>query len=187
MFTVGVGAYTLVWSLGRNAFALQRHDEALIKEIGQLWSAKEVASLAVYLDSARLPFLVIAIGQNPWYPEHHPTFGAQLIPETHTLFVGANEEVLAFDLRKPALLWRDNADSGFWSLQRYGDFVLMAAELTLVAWDLYGTKQWATFVEPPYDYTVTDGTVHLTVLSVPATFPLAEGPSWHGNLPWRAQ
>jgi hypothetical protein len=60
----------------------------------------------------------------------------------------------------------------------------MAAELALAAWDLRGIKQWETFVEPPYDYTVADGIVHLTVMGVPVSFSLASGPSWDGSLPW---
>lgn len=57
------------------------------------------------------------------------------MPETHTLFVGALDEVLAYDLRDPTRPWRERAEHGFWNWQRYGDYVLMAAELGLAAWD----------------------------------------------------
>lgn len=107
-----------------------------------------------------------------------------LIPETDVLFVGARQAVWAYDLRQPARLWTDTAEEGFLGWRRHGEAVVMSAELGLAAWDLQGRKLWSTFVEPPYGYTVVDHVVHLTVMGVLVTFPLASGPSWGGVLPW---
>lgn len=53
----------------------------------------------------------------------------------------------------------------------------MAAELELAAWDIRARKLWTTFVEPPWDYAVRDGIVHLDVMGSESTFALATGPT----------
>lgn len=51
----------------------------------------------------------------------------------------------------------------------------MAAEIELAAWDLQGRKPWTTFVEPPWDYQVEDGRVHLDVMGMLSDFDLVQG------------
>jgi len=46
----------------------------------------------------------------------------------------------------------------------------------LAVWDVHGRKRWTTFVEPPWDYRVAEGTVHLDVMGRLTSFPLATGP-----------
>ena len=102
--------------------------------------------------------------------------GALVVPETDVLFVGAGERLLAYDLAHPARLWEDVADVGFWRWARYGDVVIMSAELELAAWDLEGTKLWTTFVEPPWSYEVTEDVVELDIMGVESEFSLHRGP-----------
>ena len=120
------------------------------------------------------PFLVVAQRYQPAGYGFYP--GALLIPETELLFLGAGSRLLAFDLSGPARLWEDTADLGFWSWSRYGDTVLMAAELELAAWDLNGRKLWSTFVESPWDFQVTDGRIDLDVMGKFSSFDLKTGP-----------
>lgn len=121
------------------------------------------------------PFLSVA--QRYW-PDHwagsHP--GILLVPETDILFVGAGERVLAYDLRGPSRVWVDTADTGFHCWERYGDVVVLSAELELAAWDIHGKKLWSTPVEPPWEYRVEGGMVALDVMGAKSTFPLLIGP-----------
>lgn len=108
------------------------------------------------------PFLIVTQRYAPTGYGFSP--GVLLVPETHTLFVGAGTRLLGYDLSKPARLWQDQADTGFWSWGRFGPVVLMAAELELAAWDVSGRKLWSRFVEPPWEYTVTGDAVRLDVM-----------------------
>jgi hypothetical protein len=102
--------------------------------------------------------------------------GALLVPETSLLFLGAGTRLLAYDLERPARLWEDRADIGFWRWQRHECFVIMSAELELAAWDTSGHKKWTTFVEPPWSYRVTADTVQLDVMGRLSSFPVETGP-----------
>jgi hypothetical protein len=185
MLRLDVGRYTLAWAIERESYKLRCREATALEEIGTLATAEQVGALAVSRDSSGRPVLLVVAGCDPSYDGYQLDVGALLVPETHTLFVGAFDEVFAYDLRGPTRLWRERAECGFWDWQRHDDYVLMAAELALAAWDLCGIKQWETFVEPPYDYTVADGTVHLTVMDVPVSFSLASGPTSGRSLPWR--
>lgn len=119
------------------------------------------------------PTLVLVQQYEPIW-EHHP--GVLVVPETDVLFVGAGERLLAYDLAQPARLWEDVADTGFWGWARYGEVVIMSAELELAAWTLEGTKLWTTFVEPPWSYEVTDDVLELDIMGVKSEFSLRGGP-----------
>lgn len=103
--------------------------------------------------------------------------GALLIPETSRLFLGAGRRLLAYDLSIPSRLWEDEADTGFWSWSRYGQVVLMAAELELAAWDAWGQKLWSRFVEPPWSYRVHGPSIILDVMSTVTHLNLLSGSS----------
>ena len=98
-----------------------------------------------------------------------------LIPETNRLFLGAGIRLLAYDLSRPARLWEDRTDCGLWHWKRHGQFVLMAAELELAAWDIQGNKLWSHFVEPPWDYSVTDEILRLDVMGNVSHLRLSNG------------
>jgi hypothetical protein len=121
-----------------------------------------------------LPFLVVAQRYSPWGFGFNP--GALLVTETNLLFIGAGTRLLAYELERPARLWEDRADLGFWHWHQHGRFVLMPAELELAAWDTTGQKIWSTFVEPPWSYRVTADIVHLDVMGKTSSFPIETGP-----------
>lgn len=121
------------------------------------------------------PFLVLALRYDP---PHRSGFkpGVLVVPETGTLFVGAGTTLMAYDLNGPRRLWEDAADVGFWCWRRHGELVVMSAELEMAVWDIWGRKLWATFVEPPWHYTVEGGDIHLDVMGTRSRFPIRSGP-----------
>lgn len=119
------------------------------------------------------PFLVVT--QNCRLPGmFDPSF--LLVPETGVLFYGVGERLLAYELAGPSRLWESATDCGLWGWARCGECVIMAAELEMAAWDLRGRKLWSTFVEPPWDYRVEEGVVHLEVMGRSTAFDLVAGP-----------
>ncbi len=123
---------------------------------------------------SKWPFLTVA--QKYWPDGAGFEPGALLVPETSTLFIGAGERLLAYDLKAPKRLWLDSADTGFWQWDRQSDFVLMAAELEFAAWTKEGTKLWTTFVEPPWDYVLTQDSGVLDIMGKKMPFTLLHGP-----------
>jgi hypothetical protein len=121
------------------------------------------------------PFIVVAQRFTPSDDCFFP--GLLLVPETHRLFIGAGTRLLAYELETPQRLWEDATDPGFWSWARYGDVVIMSAELEIAAWDLEGGKLWSRFVEPPWEYEVDDGLVRLDVMGKRSEFALHSGRS----------
>ncbi|CAG0958177.1 hypothetical protein ANRL2_00637 [Anaerolineae bacterium] len=95
---------------------------------------------------------------------------------TDILFVGAGERISAFHINPYKKLWLDTADTGFWFWARFGEYVVMSAELELAAWRITGEKLWTRFVEPPWDYDVVDGQVNLDIMGDKTTFSLEKGP-----------
>lgn len=102
---------------------------------------------------------------------------ALLVPETELLFLGVGERLLAYNLNPPSRLWEDFTDCGIWCWARHGDHVILSAELELAAWDIHGRKQWTMFVEPPWEYMVAGGLIHLDVMGAKSSFSIATGPS----------
>jgi len=180
-FEALVGRYRLTWDCGHpDSYYTQRQQATIVDEIAPDGVDEPFGVLSVGLSDGSWPFLTLRhSGVVPW-TEDTLRLDVVLIPETDILFVGAR----AYDLRQPGRLWTDTAEMGFLGWQRHGGVVVMSAELELAAWDIQGHKLWSTFVEPPYDYTIEDNWVQLTVMGVPTTFPLASGPSWDGSLPW---
>lgn len=120
------------------------------------------------------PFLTLALKYSPSGGGFRP--GCLLIPETDLLFLGAGERLWCYNLNSVQHVWEDRADIGFWHWSRYGDYVLMAAELELAAWTVEGKKLWTTEVEPPWDYQVEKGRVMLEVMGHSRVFDLDKGP-----------
>lgn len=175
MFTVTLGGYTLLCEDGGlpdlTAEYLER--AALAERIDLSGSDGRAAFLAVQRDDG-WPFHVVTQRYDLAGGGFNP--GALLVPEADRLFIGAGTRLLAFDLAKPARLWEDYADGGFWAWQRHDDTVLMSAELELVAWDLDGIKLWTQFVSPPWSYDVSAGEVALDVMGNRSAFDLVSGP-----------
>ena len=121
------------------------------------------------------PSLVVAQHHSPDGPGF--PLGLVIIPETNLMLIGAGERLLAYDLEHPRQLWEDQAEMGFWGFQRYGDVIVMSAELELAAWTLQGRKLWTTFVEPPWTYEVQQGVIQVDVMGVLRRFDLHAGPA----------
>ena len=121
------------------------------------------------------PHVVIALRFEPG-PESGFVPGVVVIPKTQLLLIGAGTRLLAYDLKDPRRLWEDVADVGFLGWKRHGNVLVMSAELELAAWTLDGAKLWSTFVEPPWDYEVFDGKLHLDVMGKRSDFDLVDGP-----------
>jgi hypothetical protein len=98
--------------------------------------------------------------------------GVLLVPDTKVLFIGAGERIIAYRLEPPMQLWDDTADTGFLGWAQHGDIILLSAELELAAWSTDGEKLWTTFVEPPWHYTVKDGSVELDIMGDKQSFSL---------------
>ena len=123
---------------------------------------------------AEWPFLVLA--QRYDLPGREAAPGAMIVPETDLLFVGAGTRLLAYDLKVPGRLWEGLLSFSFRGWQRHWDFVVMASERELAAWDLYGRKKWSARVEPPWSYRVERNEVHVDMRGQRFTFPVSVGP-----------
>ena len=157
--------------------AAYREHAALVEEKGKTASGlrENFLYLAVCQDDAQWPFLIVTQHYAPG-PEAGFTPGVLILPETHLLFIGAGERLLAYRLDQPAKLWEDTAEMGFWRWQHYQDVLIMAAELELATWTNRGKKLWTLFVEPPWDYSLDGNTIYVEVMGTKASFPLYEGP-----------
>jgi len=174
-FSVGASAYTISGTVGRPAAYEEMIQRAKLHDDRGLNSVEGTPLVVSVSESVNWPALVISLRFDPG-PEAGFSPGALIVPETRTLFLGAGSQILAYDLSAPKRLWEDEADTGFWCWCRHDDFVLMSAELELAAWDLQGTKQWSTFVEPPWSYEVRGGRVHLDIMGKKSAFPIVDGP-----------
>ncbi len=121
------------------------------------------------------PSLVVAQSCDPAGSGFEP--GIALVPETHTVFIGAGERLLAYRLDTVTRLWEDTADTGFHRWHQHGATILLSAELELAAWDVDGRKLWSTFAEPPWHYSIAGSTIHLDVMGIKQSFDLRTGPA----------
>jgi hypothetical protein len=76
-------------------YELRSRGATALEEIGLVATAEQVGALAVYRATFSRPVLLVVAGFAPWYDGRQFDVGALLVPETHTLFVGALDEVLA--------------------------------------------------------------------------------------------
>lgn len=174
MFNVTFNEYTLSMTEGLpTLYKVYCEHARLVDEIDLKGTEDTVYCMTVKKRSG-WPFLVVAqrcsADQDAGF---HP--GMLLVEETHVLFIGAGERLLAYRLDSPERLWEDQTYCGFWNWERYGEFVIMSAELELAVWDIYGQKRWSTFVEPPWSYELDADLIHLEVMGQRVSFPLNRG------------
>jgi len=153
-----------------------RHAQLVEVFEGDKWESYESSSLFLLVARGNaLPFLVVtqkySAGPDQGF---HP--GVVLVPETHTLFIGAGERLLAYRLEPVEKLWEEYTMMGFWGWERYRERVIMSAEMELAAWDSHGHKRWSLSVEPPWSYHIEGDTIQLEVMGQPSSFSLQEGP-----------
>ena len=175
MFRVSVGEYEVCCQADGLPAMLSEYQQraALANDFGV---ADEAGSSVCFVSVGRpqkWPSLVVVQRYSPAGFGFVP--GVLVVPETHRLFVGAGRRLLGYDLSRPAQLWEDEADCGFWSWSRHGSVVLMAAELELAAWDVDGRKLWSRYVEPPWEFSVAGGVVAVDVMGVVSHVHLGSG------------
>lgn len=177
MFHIGIGTYELSCQAdGTPSLLPEYQNRAALAEEFELEDASRssLCFCAVRRRDEDWPFLVVLQRYAPDAAAgFHP--GILLVPETQRLFIGAGQRLLAYDLSKPARLWQDEADTGFWFWSVYDDIVLMAAELELAAWDTRGRKLWSRFVEPPWQYRVEEESVVVDVMGTVSRFDIRRG------------
>lgn len=182
MISIAIGDYTIsiAESLPEPEDRTCQH-AALIERIAlEADAGPATGDLHIHVGRESWPLLCVAQRYSPTYSAGYQNC-LLLVPETHILFIGAGDRILAYDLREPARLWEDRADVEFHAWRRHGDVVVMSAELELAAWDLHGSKLWPSahlgvFVEPPWEYRVEGDTLHLDVMGNVTSFPLHTGP-----------
>jgi hypothetical protein len=176
MFTVTVGGYSITVQQGSipTIYGDYKKHAKLADEFSlRPHEGGELCFVSVS-DSQHWPTLVVAQRFELAAAGFDPA--AMLIPETHTLFIGAGRRLLAYRLDNPQRLWEDKTDAGFWEWTRHDDTVLMIAELELAAWDLHGKKLWSMPLQPAFEYHVDHGKVHVNVMGRKTVFGLREGP-----------
>jgi hypothetical protein len=72
--------------------------------------------------------LILALGYSPAEPTFIPS--VMFVPETDTVYIGAGERALTYQLDPPLKLSEEEASVGFISWQRYQQYILMSAEKT---------------------------------------------------------
>lgn len=183
MFKFSIGPYLIQAERGKlPALYSEYTNRAILSEEFDLLNAEREHCFISVSRSADWPQLVVA--QTFWPSAGGFDSGVLLAPETETLFVGAGERLLAYQLNRFERLWEDSCEMGFWGWKQHGPYVLMSAELELAAWDSIGQKLWSTFVEPPWNYSVEGNVVHLDVMGNKSEFDIAKGPlplSWPTN------
>lgn len=175
MFRISIGEYELCCDAGGLPDLLTEYQQrAKLSEDFDV--AEEAGASVCFLSVGRAqqwPFLVVV--QRYWPAGCGFVPGVLLIPEANRLFIGAGRRLLGYDLSRPARLWEDMADFGFWSWAQHGQVVLMAAELELAAWNMSGHKLWSRFVEPPWEYSVIGEVVAVNVMGVESRIHLCNG------------
>ncbi len=176
MFSVSLGKYELYCQDESLPNMLSEYQKRAA--VAELFDLKESSGSSVCFCAVRRcgdgwPFLVVVQRYSPAGCGFHP--GILLAPETDRLFIGAGQRLLGYDLRQPARLWEDEADTGFWFWSQYDEVILMAAELELAAWDTLGRKLWTRFVEPPWEYRVEGQIVVLDVMGTISRIGIRDG------------
>lgn len=175
MFSISIGDFDLICHNGPTSaiWSEYRSHTRLLDEFDIDDTEGEACHLAVRRHQ-QWPLLVVTQRcKLPGMFDPH----ALLVPETNVLLLGVGERLLAYCLDGPSRLWEDWTECGVWGWSRHGNHILLSAELELAAWDMKGNKLWTTFVEPPWEYKVSEGVVSLDVMGNTSSFSLEKGPN----------
>ena len=176
MFRISIGKYTI--SVERDKLPVVYSQYREHAQLCEEFDIRNPQATHCFVGLSKLtdwPFLVVGQTFSPSVVGFEP--GVLLVPETQTIFIGAGERLLAYNLEPLKRLWEDKCDTGFWGWSQHGEFVLMAAELEFAAWNSSGKKLWTTFVEPPWEYEVIGDQVQLDVMGRLSQFRISEGPA----------
>lgn len=116
------------------------------------------------------PFITIAQSYEPCAAGFNPGF--LVLPEADTLFIGAGQRVLIYDLKQRKKIAEDFYNEGFLGWMRYREYVIMLAELDVACWRLNGEKMWSRFVEPPYNVEFEDDKIILDIMGKKTKFEI---------------
>lgn len=152
--------------------AQYRTHAQLVEEYGDSSGGKKLYCITVRKGSD-MPFLLIT--------HHYARVEADapeflFIPETHLLFIGAENHAQAYKLDTPKKLWSHAVYDHFLGWVRQGEFILLTGSRQLAAWDIYGWKKWMIDVQPPWHYNIQKSIVYLTHGGQQHNFPLDIGP-----------
>lgn len=75
--------------------------------------------------------------------------------ETDVLFIGAGTRIKTYRLSDNKLIFEKNDGLGFWSWNRYSDYIIQQAETDIRVFNLKGEELWGTYVSPPYNFHIT--------------------------------
>lgn len=177
--TVCAGRYTLIVCRGRIP---ADHDDyasnaALVESFDPDADDGEPFFLACYRMDEQLPgktlyALVLTLRFNS---DDGFKPGLLIVDETDRLFVGANEQTLAYDLASSQRLWQTTTTAGFWGWGRHADCVVMRAETEMTVYDLHANPLWSLAVEPPWGYDVDGDAIDVEVGGVRQRFFLSDG------------
>lgn len=102
--------------------------------------------------------------------------GVVVVPEAQRLFVAIGKRVAVYSLAPPARIWEGAVQHGALGWARYGDYVILAAELEMAAFDAAGRPLWSMYVEQPWNYEVHGDLVRVDVKGRVTSFSLRLGP-----------
>lgn len=175
MIRISLGEYTLTVSNDYPSLYKEYHKRANLVNVFEDKHDEGTLFFVSVAKGADWPFLMVMQRYTPgsssgFYP------GVLLLPETHLLFIGAGERLLAYALDSPGKLWEERTWPGFLGWERYRQFVIMSGEIELATWDIHGKKLWDYFVEPPWSYVLEDNTIHVDVMGKMTSFSLQHGP-----------
>jgi hypothetical protein len=164
MFSIALGGFEILCLYGGLPATLAEYAShaALADLIDLSTDDSKYSFIAVKRPGDDWPYLVVAQRYQPAGGVFFP--GAVIVPETQRLFIGAGTRLLCYDLSTPCRLWEDSAECAFWTWQRDGSEVFMAAELECAAFDISGEKLWTRFVEPPWTFKLEEKRVVLDVM-----------------------
>jgi hypothetical protein len=171
MFEVTFDKYTLTVDNKFSSIYDEYHKRATLVEVFP-YETEQSLCVITLSQGNNWPFLVIVQGYEDYDNQFHP--GILLIPETSLLFIGAGTRLLTYTWDPPRKLWEETV-IGFWRWERYGQFVIMSAELDFFVGDIFGKKLWSTFVEPPWEYRIVDEIIYLNIMGKETAFSLMDG------------
>lgn len=175
MFRFTSGRYTVSVSSDQSEPSFERYKQ----------EAKLVESFGEEIDGDLFCWIAVAEGMRPPFllTTYRYTYGAEegfhpgivLLPEHHRVFIGVGEQLVAYTLDTPKRLWEEQAYGGFWWWECHHHYVIMAAELKVAVWTKDGKPLWSLPTEPPWDYTLDDELMHLTVMGQQSAIILKSG------------
>lgn len=146
-----------------------------VDEIGIKEDSGKILFVGITPPSSSWPEIIVCQRYSPSDGGFSP--GILLVPETCTLFIGAGERIVGYDIRARQKLWEEPIDCGFWGWEKVGEHVLLVAEMEFGVWTSSGERLWSTYVEPPWDFHVNGNVIELNVMEKKRRLRISDGSS----------